>query len=139
MAEDFADKTEAPTPRRRQEAREQGQVARSPDLTAAVLVIGIMVMLDWYGPNLVAALKDLVAEMLGGRALSDHRPSSLGAVFLASVVRVATAMAPLAAGTLILAVLVNLAQVGVDGPVADQLDIVQAHHALAVPIDRGVA
>ena len=35
MAEDDGDKTEAPTPRRRQEAREQGNIARSPDLTAA--------------------------------------------------------------------------------------------------------
>ena len=33
----------------------------------------------------------------------------------------------------------DLAQVGVDGAVADELDVVEAHHALAVPIDRGVA
>jgi hypothetical protein len=33
----------------------------------------------------------------------------------------------------------DLAQVGVDGAVADELDIVQPHHALAVPIDRGIA
>ena len=29
MAEDFGDKTEAPTPRRRQEAREEGNIARA--------------------------------------------------------------------------------------------------------------
>src|ERR1035438_2372814 len=33
----------------------------------------------------------------------------------------------------------DLAQVGSDGAVADELDIVEAHHALAVPIQRGVA
>ena len=33
---DTADKTEAPTPRRLQEAKEKGQVARSVDLTAAL-------------------------------------------------------------------------------------------------------
>ena len=35
MAESFADKTEAPTPRRRQEAREEGNVTRSADLSSA--------------------------------------------------------------------------------------------------------
>ena len=33
----------------------------------------------------------------------------------------------------------DLAEVGVDGAVADELDVVEAHHALAVPIDGGVA
>jgi flagellar biosynthesis protein FlhB len=47
MADDFGDKTEAPTPRRRQEAREEGQVARSPDLTAAAVLLGMFVMLNW--------------------------------------------------------------------------------------------
>ena len=43
MADDFGDKTEDPTPRKRQEAREQGKVARSRDLGTAVLIIGSMV------------------------------------------------------------------------------------------------
>ena len=33
----------------------------------------------------------------------------------------------------------DLAQIGFDGPVRDQLDIVQPHHALAVPIHRRIA
>ena len=40
MAENDAEKTEAPTPRRRQEARDEGNVARSTDLTAAVVLLG---------------------------------------------------------------------------------------------------
>jgi flagellar biosynthetic protein FlhB len=66
MADDNGDKTEAPTPRRRQEAREQGNIARSADLTAAVLLITIIFLLDWYGPGLVNALKTIMVEMLGG-------------------------------------------------------------------------
>ena len=44
MADDYGDKTEDPTPRKRQEAREQGKVARSRDLATAVLIIGSMVL-----------------------------------------------------------------------------------------------
>jgi flagellar biosynthetic protein FlhB len=39
------DKTEEPTPRRRQEAREEGQIARSSDLTAALAILaGVLLM-----------------------------------------------------------------------------------------------
>lgn len=39
----FNDKTEAPTPRRREEARKKGQVARSPEVNSlAVLAIGLL-------------------------------------------------------------------------------------------------
>ncbi len=36
MPQDSGEKTEAPTPRRLQEAREKGQVAKSMDLSAAI-------------------------------------------------------------------------------------------------------
>jgi flagellar biosynthetic protein FlhB len=42
---DSGEKTEAPTPKRREEAREQGNVARSADLSAAALLLGILLML----------------------------------------------------------------------------------------------
>ena len=64
MAEDLGDKTEAPTPRRREEAREQGQVARSPDLAAAVLLLGALLLLRWTGADLAAALRVLVVGLV---------------------------------------------------------------------------
>ena len=84
MAEDNGDKTEAPTPRRRQEALEQGNVARSQDLSAAVLIISVMMLLNWYGPGLVSALKAIVQEMLiartserQGRAIDKDEAGSM--------------------------------------------------------------
>jgi flagellar biosynthetic protein FlhB len=46
------DKTEPATPRRRREARDSGQVARSPDLTAAVLLLSGFAALALVGPSL---------------------------------------------------------------------------------------
>jgi len=112
MADDYGDKTEAPTPRRRQEAREQGNIARSPDLCAAVLVLTAMLMLSWYGPGVVDALRALMAEMLSGRALNNLDLHSLFISVLASIRAIAVAMAPLLLGAMLVAVLVNLAQVG---------------------------
>jgi flagellar biosynthetic protein FlhB len=56
MPFDDGDRTEAPTPRRREEARERGQIARSTDLTSALLLLGGMLFLRWLGPSLIAWL-----------------------------------------------------------------------------------
>ena len=56
MADNEHNGTEAPTPRRRDEARGEGQVVISPDLTAAVaLLTGCMILL-WTGSTLAARL-----------------------------------------------------------------------------------
>ena len=57
MAEEFGEKTEAPTPKRKQKAVEQGQILKSRDFAAAVIVLigcGWMAMM---GPGLIAACK----------------------------------------------------------------------------------
>ena len=56
MAHDAGEKTEAATPRRREEAREKGQVARSNDLSAALLLLGGMFGLRFLGPRIMAVL-----------------------------------------------------------------------------------
>jgi flagellar biosynthetic protein FlhB len=45
-------KTEAPTPRRREEARSKGNVARSQDLAAAVLLLAAVSALQLLGPHM---------------------------------------------------------------------------------------
>jgi flagellar biosynthetic protein FlhB len=112
MAEENGDKTEAPTPKRRQQAAEQGRVARSQDLVAAALVVGSMLLLKSYGGRLVAALEALLREMLGAASLSDFR--SRGAVegLGRSLVLMGQAMLPLLTGLLLIAVVCNALQVG---------------------------
>lgn len=52
MPEDVGDRTEPPTPRRRQEARSKGEVARSQDLSAATLLLASIITLSLLGPGL---------------------------------------------------------------------------------------
>jgi flagellar biosynthetic protein FlhB len=112
MAEDLGDKTEAPTARRRAEAREQGNIARSPDLTAAVLLIGMLLLLKAWGPGLVSALRALVAEMLGGASLADAGTGGLTEALGRALVAAGGALLPLLLGVMALAVGVNVLQVG---------------------------
>ncbi len=72
MAPGTEEKTEAPTPKRRNEARSKGQVARSQDLTAAVLLLSSFVALAALGPGLWRSLAAIMTA-----ALSAENPQRL--------------------------------------------------------------
>lgn len=112
MADDFGDKTEAPTPRRRQEARENGQIARSQDLTAAALFLAAMLLLNFFGSGIMTTLRDVMQRMLGYDTLADFRTPSLAEAFFQLLLRVAVALGPVLAGFVLVAVAINLVQVG---------------------------
>ncbi len=57
MPENNEDRTEAATPRRRQQARERGQVARSADLNGVLILLGAVLFLRFYFPVLLRQLK----------------------------------------------------------------------------------
>src|SRR3954468_3349091 len=110
MPEDMGDRTEAPTPRRRMEAREQGNIARSPDIVAAALLLGVMYTLHTTGPGLVRALKALMTEVLSHESFSNTSTADLGVMIVAMVKAVAVALAPLLLVALFVAIVVNILQ-----------------------------
>ncbi len=60
----MSDRTEAPTPRRKEEAREEGQVAHSHELNSAVVLLASALLLRGPGRDLIQAMKDLVVNLL---------------------------------------------------------------------------
>ena len=112
MAEELGDKTEAPTPRRRLEARQQGNIARSHDLTSSVLLLGMLLMLNWYGEGLVLALRGVMDRMLGPASMGDFNAIHAVQGFSGAIAQVGRAMMPFFIGAMLIAVMVNLAQVG---------------------------
>lgn len=113
MAEDFGDKTEAPTPRRRTEAREQGNIARSPDIVAAALLIGVMYTLNATGGNLMRALRSLTTYLFSGDALSVVPTDDAWQTCVLVVKAVGVALAPLLLVAMMVAIVANLLQVGI--------------------------
>lgn len=112
MARNDGDKTEAPTPRRRTEAREQGQVARSTDLNSALLLLGAMLALRGLGPRLMQSLLGVMRENL---SITDpEQTSHIDVIPTVSTAAFATlsAAGPIMLGLLLLALASNLLQVG---------------------------
>jgi len=110
MADDFGEKTEPPTPRRRSEARSGGQVAKSQDLNAAVLLLASLIALCLFGPTLWYTMVTVVQ-----RGLGPDGGSSIDAALIVggeSFFEVCKAMAPILLFILLAALVVLYAQVG---------------------------
>ena len=108
------DKTEAPTPKRLEEARKKGQVARSTDLNGAVVMLAGLVALGVTGGAFVGHVHDAMTTALGnvshpGVVSGRGLPSILESVGLDAL----RAVGPVALACLGAGVVVNLAQVGI--------------------------
>jgi len=60
----MADKTEAPTPHRLHEAREEGQIVRSQELNTAVIILVSVILLRGPGKQLAIAFKDVMTTSI---------------------------------------------------------------------------
>ncbi len=112
MPDDAGEKTEPPTPRRRQEAREQGQIAKSQDLPAAVLLLGGMIALDLFGQSMLRKLLDGLGFFFGGNGPVPTTSDQLKSLALAAIKMLAGISLPVMAVLVVLALVVNLAQTG---------------------------
>ena len=103
--ESFGERTEPATPRKREEARRRGQVARSADLCSAAVLLAALVGLELFGAGLAGGVAGSVRDVLGNLADAEDR---LGAVFSST----ALAFLPFALLVAAAALAANLAQVG---------------------------
>lgn len=110
--DDEFDKTQEATPFRRQKAREEGQVARSHDLASAGLLVGAILLLMYFGGDVTTMMAELIQRQLGSDAwLSADRDFAVHQWYAVSY-RLAWGMLPMLALLTLLAVVVNLGQVG---------------------------
>src|SRR4051795_3695750 len=107
------DKTEAPTPKRLEEARKKGQVAKSADLNGAVVMLAGLFTIGAAGPKIAANLREAMVSSLGQIADPEVvSQAGLGDLLMRTGGDLAGAMLPVAGACMAAAVLVNVGQVG---------------------------
>lgn len=112
MPDQDAEKTQDPTPHRRQEAREKGEVARSQDLASAlVLLVGIVLLSMWW-TTLTGFLGGFTREQLGGEAWIGGDASFVTAKLADAAGGLARALLPVFGLLLFTAIVANLLQFG---------------------------
>lgn len=113
MAEDLGQsRTEAPTPRRREDARERGQVAVSHDLTGGLLLVAGVLFLLWSGRGLGLSLLRSVTRGLTGCRHHDLGTGQTQILLSGVLTDVLRLTGPLLALAFVLGVGILVGQVG---------------------------
>ena len=108
-----SERTEQPTPRRRQEARRRGNVARSADLNSAlVLLTGIVILslsAKFFLNQIIGIQRDIFQNLSRIELTSD----SVRFYFITGITVVLKTLAPLIVSVFMIGMLANYLQVGV--------------------------
>src|SRR4051794_26033739 len=112
MAQGGGEKTEKATPKRREEARKKGQVAKSPDLNGAIVLLSALFALSIWGPHIWEqmgiSMKSTLAMIAQPQAIT---PGGIGRLFMENGRTAVLAIAPVAIVCLVFGVVANVGQV----------------------------
>lgn len=113
MAEDAGEKTEAATPKKKEDARKKGQVAQSRDVsTVFLLVAATGALASPLGTRLGRMLHDAAKATWGGELILPDNLADFHALFLHFGTVMALALAPFALLFVVVGLASNLVQIG---------------------------
>jgi flagellar biosynthesis protein FlhB len=107
-----AEKTEKPTAKRRTEARQRGQVAKSQDLNGAAVLMAGLLALSAYAPQMLqliaGEMRQTLALMATPQVVTAH---GIGEILMSAGKTIATVVGPIAGVCVAVGVVSNVAQV----------------------------
>jgi flagellar biosynthetic protein FlhB len=107
-----AEKTEKPTAKRRGEARQRGQVAKSQDLNGAAVLMAALFALSAYAPQMVqliaGQMRQTLALMATPQVVTAH---GVGEIMMSAGKTIATVVGPIALVCAAVGLVSNVAQV----------------------------
>jgi flagellar biosynthetic protein FlhB len=106
-------KTEAATPRRREDARKRGQVARSIELNTALGILGSLIVFELAGHFMYLELVKVCTQAWGNLDRQEINVAELQRFAFTFCFELVYIMAPMLLGAMILGVLANVLQIGV--------------------------
>lgn len=112
MPDSLQEKTEAPTPRRLQEARGRGQIGKSAELTGAVILLGALIALHVAAEDMVMRMVQVMRRMLGASADEMMNVGMMGTAIAGTFEEMARMVIPIMIVVTVLALLTSFLQVG---------------------------
>lgn len=107
------DRTEEATPKRIKEAREKGDVAKSMELTSAVLMLSVLLLFYFNGESFLYGLASVIRDVYSSLATVTITPRSLPTLVAWMTGRGVLILGPVLVLVLVMGLLVNYLQVGV--------------------------
>lgn len=112
MSDSSGDKKHSATEKRRRQAREDGQVVKSQDLTSAALLLASLAALNYLGPPACERIAGSMAEALSTPYLKSMTTEDASHWLLHNATGLAIAAVPMLITMFIAGVLVNITQTG---------------------------
>lgn len=112
MAEEAGEKSQEATQHRRQQARDEGQVAHSPDLNSAALLLGALLTLMYLSASLAGFLATLLSHQLGGEAWLAADLDFVMVQWNATTMSLAKTFLPALGVMMLIALVVHVGQIG---------------------------
>lgn len=109
---DDQERTEKPTQRKRREAREKGQVARSTELSAALSILVGFLLLKFFGGNILTSLRALFETFFSDLIDIELTSNNVCSYFYTFSWELIGTLAPIMLGLLAIGILANYIQVG---------------------------
>jgi flagellar biosynthesis protein FlhB len=112
MSAGAGEKTEKPTPKRREQARKEGQVARSMDMNGAIVLLASLMVLSAMAPKMLQSLKTMMSTTLAHISTPEIvTKDGLGPIVTENALVMARVIGPIAAVCMVAGLIVNVAQV----------------------------
>jgi flagellar biosynthetic protein FlhB len=112
MAGGKDNKSEQPTARKLRKAREKGQVARSKEVSSAAVLLGGLLVLMFFGQNILQALESELKYMLNVQVPSEITIPYLTGIAHSTGTRIAVVLVPVLLGIMAFSVFANMMQGG---------------------------
>ncbi|MDD2902648.1 MAG: flagellar biosynthesis protein FlhB [Syntrophales bacterium] len=112
MSDDYQDKTEKPTPKRRAEARKKGKAAKSKDLSGALVLLTALLSLMIWGPGMGEKTMAMLRFNLGHMRPGILNPNQMSALFMNFGLTLGGMLAPLFISLSVMAIMGTYVQVG---------------------------
>lgn len=112
MSNSGGDKTEKATPKRRKQSRDEGQVTKSQDLSAASVLIVSFVILLVAGPFMYSKIEEIAVSTFSNLNYDEINLEGAIPYFFKLVIDVGIILAPILIAIVVIAIIINLVQVG---------------------------
>lgn len=110
--DNYEEKTEQATPKKRGEARREGRVARSQELASTIVIAAGLVALNSRGAGMVEGLESMARTYWGDMGAAVLTPASVQALMAALAVHVGVLVLPLVGIIALAGIAGNVAQTG---------------------------
>ncbi len=112
MAEDNASRTEEPTPKRRDEARADGRIPQSVEITAATVLLAALLATHRSGSEAISSLRESMRRSLLTVSRTDLTPAGLADVLHGMLQDLAAVVVPILSVTAVAGLVATIAQIG---------------------------